>query len=501
MAKKTPKEKPTLENLVDSGKTRPSLTRASHQAFFAVYFNHYITHEVAPFHREMFELSERQDLKMLIVEAFRGSGKSTIMTTSYPIWAVLGAPKKKFVILLSQTQKQAKQHFMNLKRELEGNAVLRRDLGPFEPEDDEWGSGSLVLPKYGARITFASSEQSIRGLRHRQHRPDLIICDDVEDVQSARTKESRDKIYEWFTGDVVPCGDERTRIVVVGNLVHEDGLLTRLEGMISAKLISGEFRRYPLLDERGRCLWKSRFPTADSVKELKARVGSEVAWQREYLLRIMADEERVIHREWIQYYDGMPDFGGSDFLFGVTAVDLAISEKHHGDYTAIVSAAVFKDGKGGRRVYIMPHPINKRMDFPTAIECIKSVSCSVLPNGRTELVIESVAFQAAYVQDIKRQGYHAHPYEVRGRDKRTRLALTSAHVQSGTVLFPREGSKELSGHLVNFGIEKHDDLPDAFSMCVDYAMTRKYTTFSITYLGPDRPELRYGMGDLFPRGR
>lgn len=483
MPKTKPTENLTLEQLIADGKLRPATTRASHLAFFAVYFNHYITHGIAPFQRELFALSEREDLKLLIVEAFRGSGKSTIMTTSFPIWSVLGAPGKKFVLLVSQTQKQAKQHFMNLKRELEGNAVLRRDLGPFEPEDDEWGSGSLVLPKYGARITFASSEQSIRGLRHRQHRPDLIVCDDVEDVQSAKTKEGRDRAFEWFTGDVVPCGDERTRIVVVGNLVHEDGLLTRLEDMVASKDVSGEFRRYPLLDGSGRCLWPSRFPTKAAVAELKARVGNETAWQREYLLRIIADEERVIHREWIQYYDAMPDFGGPDFLFGVTAIDLAISEKRYADKTAMVSAGVFKDGRGGRRIYILPHPVNRKMDFPTSLDCARAASRSVIPGKSTELVVESVAFQAAYAQELKRQGYRVHPYEVRGRDKRTRLAFTSAHVQNSTVLFPKAGTKELISQLVNFNIEKHDDLADAFSMCVDYAMTRKYATFAIYRLG------------------
>jgi predicted phage terminase large subunit-like protein len=149
----------------------------------------------------------------------------------------------------------------------------------------------------------------------------------------------------------------------------------------------------------------------------------------------------------------------------------------------MVSAAVFKDGRGGRRIYILPHPVNRKMDFPTSLDCARSVSRSVIPNKGTELVVESVAFQAAYVQELKRQGYRVHPYEVRGRDKRTRLAFTSAHVQSGTVLFPKAGVKELMGQLVNFNIEKHDDLADAFSMCVDYAMTRKYVTFAIYPLG------------------
>lgn len=490
-----------IARIISDRRVRVEATRESHLLFFAVYFSHYITHQTAAFQREMFGLSEREDLSLLVFEAFRGSAKSTIMTMSLPIWAVLGRQQKKFVLLLSQTQKQAKQHFMNVRREFEGNALLRRDLGPFRTEEDEWGS-ALVLPKYGAKITFASTEQSIRGIRHGPHRPDLIVCDDVEDTQSAKTKDGRDKIERWFTGEVVPCGTERTLIVVVGNLVHEDGLIARLRDRVRRHPKGRVAKRYPLVDRRGRCLWKTRYPTKSEVEELRARVGSEVAWQREYLLRIIPDEDRVIQRKWIQYYDGVPDFAGKEFVFGVTAIDLAISEKRYADKTAMVSAAVFRGRDGARRIYVLPRPINARMDFPKSLACAKDVAWAVIPGKRTELVVESVAFQMAYVQELKRQGFEVHPYDVRGRDKRTRLALTSAHVESGTVLFPREGSKELIDQLVNFGIEKHDDLADAFSMCVDYAMTRKISTFRIAYL--DRPEPvmpRYSLGDVFGRYR
>jgi phage terminase large subunit-like protein len=108
-------------------------------------------------------MSEREDIKNLFIVAFRGSAKSTIFTTSYPVWAILGEQQKKFVLILCQTQAQAKQHMMNLRRELESNALLKSDLGPFQEENNEWGSSSLVFSRLGARITAVSTEQSVRG--------------------------------------------------------------------------------------------------------------------------------------------------------------------------------------------------------------------------------------------------------------------------------------------------------------------------------------------------
>ena len=45
------------------------------------------------------------------------------------------------------------------------------------------------------------------------------------------------------------------------------------------------------------------------------------------------------------------------------------------------------------KIYILPNPINKRMDFPTAVEQIKRIS-KILGKGRpTKVFIESNAFQ------------------------------------------------------------------------------------------------------------
>src|SRR5581483_11119142 len=109
---------------------RSKVTTQSHQWFFSTYFASYITHESADFHREMFAITEDESQPLSVIVAFRGSGKSTIMTLSYPIWAVLGKQQKKFVLIASQTQYQARVHLTNIKRELESNDLLSNDLGP-----------------------------------------------------------------------------------------------------------------------------------------------------------------------------------------------------------------------------------------------------------------------------------------------------------------------------------------------------------------------------------
>ena len=177
------------KRITQDSKFRKALAMRSHFWFFYIYFSHYIEFEPAKFHKEIFSLTEDEEVRFVTIVAFRGSGKSTIISLSYPIWAIIGNQQKKYPLLIGQTQQQAKQMLANIKSELETNEVLIKDFGPFEQYADTWRADSLVLPQYGARISAISTGENIRGLRHKQTRPDLIICDDVEDADSVRSSD------------------------------------------------------------------------------------------------------------------------------------------------------------------------------------------------------------------------------------------------------------------------------------------------------------------------
>lgn len=470
---------------------RRALTRESYSYFFHIYFRHYVTCPTAPFHHELFAFIENTTQKLTAITAFRGSAKSTIISLSFPLWAILGKPGLKFVLILGQTQAQARQHLKNLKDEIERNDLLRKDLGPFEEREDEWNSSSIVLPLLGARITAASTETSVRGIRHGPHRPQLIICDDIEDLQSVKTKESRDKTYQWLMGEVIPAGGQKTRTFVIGNLLHEDCLLKKFERHIRDGSMAGVYREYPLIDAQGNPLWPGKYLTPESIAEERSRIGSEAAWHREFLLRILSDTERVIHPEWIRYYDEFPVEHTTDqavskvrFANNATGIDLAISKNDTADYTAMVTAKLFFiDQK--LKIFILPNPVNQRMTSLETLERAKQLADMTGGRDESKLYIEDVGYQSSLAELLKEEGYEAEAVPVKGQDKRGRLALTSHAVQSGQVLFPREGAENLLNQLVNFGIERYDDLADAFSLLIIKALEEKFPSMGICWLGRD----------------
>lgn len=472
-----------VNTMIKDRLVRTSITRDSFLYFFHFYYAHYIKYETADFQKEIIHNLESSAVENLYIVAFRGSGKSTMVTTAYPIWAILGKQQKKFCIIFCQTKAQAKQHMMNIRAELEDNDVLKRDLGPFQEESDEWGSNSLVFKKHGARITVASSDQSIRGLRHNEHRPDLIICDDVEDVQSTKTREGRDKTYNWLRGEVIPSGDKNTRLIIVGNLLHEDSLLMRIKDEIAQGRTRGIFKEYPLLDRDDVCLWPGKYKSQEEIEEEKLKVASEISWQREYLLRIIPSDDQVIYPEWINYYDDLPGIGHKAYRGTYAGVDLAISSSDSADFTAIVSAHVY--GRAEKlRIYILPNPIKQKLNFPAQVDLMREFKSTQMPKSTDKLFVESVAYQEALPQMLELHGIEAEAIKPKG-DKRTRLSLTSTAIKSGIIKFPKQGCEDLIRELVGFGVEKHDDLADAFSLLINATMDHhaQESTIIMAFIG------------------
>ena len=438
---------------------RRTIVRRSHKLFFHYYFGHYIEFPIAPLHEALFNLSQNDTHSMMVISAFRNSGKSTLLTLSHPIWSIING-RTKYILIISENQQKAQTLLKHIKDELTDNEMLKRDLGPFKEERVGWNSVSLTINNYGAKITAASTEQSVRGLRHRNHRPDLIIMDDCESQDSVRTQESRDRLSQWLGGDVIPAGHIHTKLVVIGSILHPDSLIPRLQRSIDDGSIDGIYRMYPIVDESGRSLWPGKFPDTATIGKEKARGVSEREWQIEYMLRPIVSEDQIIMAEHICYYDIKIDSSYDTY----TGVDLAISQSSTADFTAMVSGVV--DREEDWKLYILPHPVHEQLKGPEILERIVAESLRLGNGVPTPVFIENVAFQQAMIDFVKQRGIPAEGVSPGGNDKRARLISISELIKSGRILFPRKGAEKLINQILFFGYEKHDDLMDALIFLV-----------------------------------
>jgi len=459
-----PSEEYIIDQMIKDKTFRLAMVRKSHYWFFHYYFGRkYAKYPTADFQREIFNITENPDFQNIIITAFRGSAKSTIITLSYVIWSIVGVKQKKFILILGHTQLSTQIHLIDIKKELEENDDFRRDFGPFKEEIDQDGTQSIILPQYGANISTRSIGQNIRGIRHFQYRPDLIIADDIEDSDSVRTQENRDKMFDWLTGDVIPAGDRNTQLVFIGTPLHNDSTLMRIEKFFQNNDPRNVFRKFPIIDENNIPLWPGKFKTQKDIDDQKSKCFNELVWQREYLLRIVDNEYQIIKREDIHYYTELP----TDIKprFSAVSIDPARSQKATADYTAMVSGRLYGSGKD-RRLYILPNIVNDRLTTDQIIGKAKSISHSLNIGSYARVYVEDVNFQGIFTELLKNEGIPAKPFPVRGWSKEDRLTAVSSLIQLGRVVFASKGNEKLVEQILNFGKDNHDDMVDATTMLI-----------------------------------
>jgi len=422
-------------------------------------------------HKMVKEIGDPRNRRLEIL-GFRSSAKSFYGSLALPLWSALEHPERyPFIVLVGDTFAQSSQTIANIKNELDHNFALKNDYGvvagndpdKWKLEGPEWQKQNLLLSN-GVRIIARSRGQKVRGLVHRYARPSLVVVDDPEDLDWVKTKENRDRSEEWILGEVIPGMEEREgKLLLIGNLLHADGLLARMKPRMQKVL------EYPLVQNYHgsdwqemweHCTWKAKYPTRTALKNQAVLVGP-ISFSREYLLRIVAEEGQIIKPEDIHYYDDdrLPEYTASGLVGH--GVDLAYSREKSADFTAVVSGAVlYVDGDdiyaSGKtpKIFVWPDPYHKKVLLHQLIDYLKTVFSRF---GSSMFFVEANGPQKGMVDEIERALLPVKPMQPKG-DQWARLQVIAQYIKNGTVLFPRTGCEELLQEVFGLGTEAHDDL-------------------------------------------
>lgn len=470
------RESRILKRVINNVPFRKGLGTASFFWFFHIYFARYVKYVTADFQRQIGRDLQDPSITFLEILAFRGSAKSTLVR-AYVIWAIL-SKNSRYAVLVGYTERMGNRYLRNIRHELEKNELLIQDHGPFRPVvrgEDEWQKTSIVIPKYEARIEAVASGQSIRGLSHEDVRPDLVVCDDIEDLKKVRFKENRDQLYDWFKADLMQVGDQSTKYVLIGNLLHSDGIMRRIEKEIDQGKIKGVFRSYEIIQPDGTATWPGKYPNKQALEDEHARLGDKT-WQRECRLKVVPEDGQVIQEDWISKFTIIP----RQFMeLGCGAgVDLAISRKASADNTAIVpGVAGLLNSKP--KIYIGKRITNEHLSLPQTVD--KCQALAAIKMGM-RFFVEAVGYQQAAIDEMKAKWLSVdgiHPMS----DKRARLEAVAGYVRDGTVEFADDpATEDLIIQLVYFGTEEYDDLADAFAYLILGLLRNSMSSREITWI-------------------
>lgn len=153
-----------------------------------------------------------------------------------------------------------------IRAELERNPLLRSDWGDLTPCHHKDWDRSIKRPasdgdfaSNGIRVRAFGMTQSLRGGKHGQWRPTLLLGDDLDSEESTRTPLQRDRNIKKITSAGSYGLDERKkRIAIVGTPVDADCIVCRLteRDQYKARWVGLRFRAR---DEGGTVLYPAKW--------------------------------------------------------------------------------------------------------------------------------------------------------------------------------------------------------------------------------------------------
>ncbi len=333
--------------------------------------------ETPDFHREMWELCCSQ-YKFVAIAAPRGHAKSTAVTHSYTIANVVFRLRK-FILVVADTEGQASLFIDDIKKELTTNDDLMKMFGIAKLVKDsvtdfiiEFDDGEQC------RIMAKGSGQSLRGVKWDNKRPDLIVCDDLENEELVANKDRRTAFRRWFSGTLLPCRSKQGIVRVVGTILHTDSQLNRLMPRMGQKdrpVFVDDLReiahpkaiwhsaRYRAHDKQMKvALWPEYKPCAWLADERQGYIdqGLSDLWAQE-MLNVPFDEASAPFRRGM-FHEMSSEDREQKFNYYITS-DFAVTEKQKSDSTAFLVAGINHEGL----VYIL-HVVCERMDSEELIE-------------------------------------------------------------------------------------------------------------------------------------
>lgn len=494
--------------------------------FGRAYFPHYFSRPSPDFHRELDNIWQGGVLKgrypitpaevmtisrlpgtRRVTAAPRGHAKSTNLTFKGTMHSTLYGYKH-YPIIISDSSDQAEGFLESIRVEFEENPAIREDFGDLVGAI--WRSNVLVT-KTNIKIEAIGSGKKIRGRKHRNWRPDLILLDDVENDENVRTGEQRTKLRNWFLKAVSKAGDNYTDIIYIGTLLHYDSLLANTLRNPAYQAIKYQavlsFSREDALWQE----WEGIYTDLSNLnRETEARTyfeahraamldGTAVLWEEKlsyYDLMVMRVSEGeaafnsemqnepinpddcIFQPDWIDYYNPAEiNFGGGQYhFFGF--VDPSLGKSKKSDFSAIITLAKHT---GTGYMYVLDADIERRHPDRIINDVLAKERWlrATFGRGYKKLGSETNQFQWFLKEELAKASARAGLYLpieeiVQTSDKVLRIQTLQPDIKNKYIKFNAQ-HKRLLEQLLHFPMAAHDDGPDALEGCRTLAKkTRRF---------------------------
>ncbi|MCK9376214.1 MAG: phage terminase large subunit [Syntrophobacterales bacterium] len=449
-------------------KQKQRLTRAAADPlyFCRTYLPHYFSHAPAPFHHDLVQMLENrseQAVTPIAVAAPREFAKSTVCSFGYVLQQICFR-KRHFILIGSDTEDLASDLTGYIYLELLYNERLQQDFG-------ELVKGNRAVDDFitlnDVRVKARGRGQRLRGLKHKQWRPDLVILDDLENDNNVRNPDIVSSILDWVKSAVYPSMDAGGTLMIIGTILRWHSALHLMLTSPDEPYCHFQRRLYRALNEDGSSLWEARHPVA-RIKLQKQLMGT-VAFNREKMNE-PTPEGGFFKEDWIHYYH--PDILKDRTLTVVGFFDPSLETGASSDYKAFITLGWDQQEMS---LYVMDAVIQKT----TLDQILRTIFNRHQQFGYQMVGVEDNLFQRLLLKEFDRIGKERGQFlPVKGVThriaKETRVASLSPFLERGKLRFIRGHSDQelLVEQLLYFPSRTlHDDGPDALEGAVNLAQS------------------------------
>ena len=278
------------------------------------------------------------------IEGFRESAKTQYVLRSFPLYCLTyPSTDRDYIVIIKNNATQAQNKLKEIQREFMSNPLINLSV---EKVNDQSGDVFSCDCKAGSEIVNVRIEAygkgaSIRGLANRDRRPKIIIIDDPQDIDDAKSPTLTENDWEWFLSDVMFLG-KSSRIFLIGNNLGESCIIERVFN--NKEHLNFQTKKIPVMDGDTPA-WPEKFSVEEMTKEKNdyREMGKLDVWLRERMCEASSEETRVFKRDDFRYFSllTLPKFLHECNLY--FTIDPASSPSISSCYRAIVINAVTPD--------------------------------------------------------------------------------------------------------------------------------------------------------------
>lgn len=391
----------------------------------------------------------------------RGHSKSTLVSFLLAIYRVVFM-ERKFIVIVSESEDKAKDFVIRIRDELEYNTKLIRDFTNGEGfKTTDWSKTDFTT-KTGVRVIAKGAGQSLRGLVHKDTRPDCIILDDFESDDNAGTP----AMMNFILNNVFKSVNKRGvyDICYIGTIICDMAVLHQM-------LINDEFAsmKAEAIDDNDEMIAPMLLPKAEYEREKRIanQLGKMSTFYAEYHNNpLIADDEATFKQEYFQYFNKEEELDLNNMNVYIAydpAMPDRIGKRGKADRSAIIVLATdSKENWYVVRVYANRDTPSKNRQL--LFNLVKKYK----PN---KVWMETISAQRAMYMEIRNEMKAKNikfPFEEipsQSGSKEARIEQLQPLYESGRI-YHRKNDKEtieLERELLLFGRTSHDDRSDALS--------------------------------------